>query len=233
MRVGIKRATRTYSLGSIPRPSRSKEFDGVLHIHGALDTDPSVISELILSDQDFGEYYMRRRFVLDFVYDAARIYHLVLVGYRADDPPMRYLLHAITADQYRFDDLEERFVFVGMDEYDPVLLEDWRGRGIVPIKYDSTNNHESLRLTLERWAKLSVHAKDSKEVALAELERIVKTARAAAPDSDRDLFDHLFRRSNTDERQRMAKFVSEAKAEIGWLNVIADICRERPQERSP
>ncbi len=107
----VRSPVETYSLGSIPRPSRNSEFSGVLHIHGALDKSPERTSELVLSDQDFGEFYLRRRVVPDFIYDAARLYHLVLVGYSANDPPMRYLLNAVAADGKRFDDLKERFTF--------------------------------------------------------------------------------------------------------------------------
>lgn len=142
-----------YALGSIPRPSRQTEFSGVLHIHGALDKSPSRWSELVLSDQDFGEFYLRRRVVTDFIYDAARLYHLVLVGYSANDPPMRYLLNAVAADGTRFNDLKERFTFHGMSTLDPVVMEDWKGRGITPIRYDSADHHASLRETLERWSK--------------------------------------------------------------------------------
>lgn len=77
----LRSRVETYSLGSIPRPSRSSDFSGVLHIHGALDESPARTSEFVLSDQDFGEFYLRRRVVPDFIYDAARLYHLVLVGY--------------------------------------------------------------------------------------------------------------------------------------------------------
>ncbi len=117
----LRPRVETYALGSIPRPMRRKEFAGVLHIHGALDTKSSRFSELVLSDQDFGEYYLRRRVVPDFIYDAARLFHLVLVGYSANDPPMRYLLNAVAADGSRFDDLRERFTFHG-----PTLLTRWR-----------------------------------------------------------------------------------------------------------
>lgn len=151
----LRSPVETYSLGSIPRPSRNSEFSGVLHIHGMLDKNPERTSELVLSDQDFGEFYLRRRVVPDFIYDAARLYHLVLVGYSANDPPMRYLLNAVAADGNRFDDLKERFTFFGSNSPDSVALADWNGRGITPIHYDSTNNHGTLRTTLERWAALS------------------------------------------------------------------------------
>jgi len=216
----------TYSLGSIPRPTRRSDFAGVLHIHGALDPNPRRTSELVLSDQDFGEFYLRRRTVPDFIYDAARLFHLVLVGYSANDPPMRYLLNAVAADHARFDDLRERFTFFGTATHDPVALEDWKARGITPIPYDSKNGHDLLRQVLERWAELS--AITGKTAAVdKEICRIVKAPRAAAAEPDRDLFDHLLRRSNDSERNRLSALTSDAKADLGWLDAIMNIYAER------
>ena len=226
----LRTPVETYSLGSIPRPTRRNEFAGVLHIHGALDTDPCRFSELVLSDQDFGEYYLRRRVVPDFIYDAARLFHLVLVGYSANDPPMRYLLNAVAADGSRFDDLKERFTFHGAKCPDPVALEDWRARGITPIHYDSRNDHAELSKTLERWAELSAINGNTKVVE-KEIRKIVKAARAAASEADRDLFDHLLRRSNADERVQFSALASAAKADPGWLDAILKICRESDRGR--
>ena len=221
---------QTYALGSIPRPSERSEFAGVLHIHGALSPNPTRYSELILTDQDFGEYYLRRRVVPDLIYDAARLFHLVLVGYSANDPPMRYLLDAVAADDARFDDLKERFIFVGSNEATPVQLADWRARGIVPIPYPAPNDdHSALVDTLARWADLSA-INGKKRLIDKEIRRIVKTDRAASPPIDQALFDHLFRRGNPSERCRMAELASAAGADPGWLGAMMSIDRE-PQRR--
>ena len=207
----------------------------MLHIHGALDKNPARISELVLSDQDFGEFYLRRRVVPDFIYDAARLYHLVLVGYSANDPPMRYLLNAVAADGKRFDDLKERFTFFGANSQDAVTLADWKGRGITPIHYDSglDNKHVALRETLERWATFSPNNSKRETVEAAEIRRIVKSSRINAAEADRDLFDHFFRRSNPSERVRLSALVSDAKAEIEWLDAIVKICAEADRGRKP
>lgn len=226
-----KEKLQTYSLGGIPRPGRSSEFAGILHIHGALDRNSKRASDLVFTDQDFGEFYMRRRTVPEFIYDAARLFHLVLIGYSADDPPMRYLLNAIAADGVRFDDLKERFTFVGVETPDPVLVEDWKGRGITPIVYDSKDHHQSLLNLLERWAEFSaVNGRPGK--AEAEVKRIVKRPRNAADESDRDLFDHLVRRGNTSERVRLSSLASKAGADTGWLDSIVEIASERDSEAS-
>jgi hypothetical protein len=226
----LRSPVETYSLGSIPRPTRQREFAGVLHIHGALTKDPLRFTELVLSDQDFGEFYLRRRVVPDFIYDAARLFHLVLVGYSANDPPMRYLLNAVAADVTRFDDLKERFTFFGAHAPTPVALEDWRARGITPIYYDANKNHGVLRATLERWADFSA-INGKKETVDAAIRRIVKVTRSAASEADRDLFDHLIRRSNTSERVRLSALASDAKAGLDWLDAIVRIAAEKERGR--
>ncbi len=78
----LRPSVQSYALGGIPRPGRNDDFAGILHIHGALDRNASRISDLILTDQDFGEFYLRRRVVPDFIYDAARLFNIVLVTLR-------------------------------------------------------------------------------------------------------------------------------------------------------
>lgn len=219
----IRQSVQTYALGSIPRPSLRPEFNGVLHIHGALDRNPKRTADLIISDQDFGEFYLRRRVVPDLIYDAARLYHLVLVGYSANDPPMRYLLNAVAADRTRFPDLKERFIFHGMKEDDPVELEDWRAQGITPIPYRIQNSdHSQLERTLGRWAEILAIGANRNRVE-RELQRIAKTRRTEANDEQRDLFDHLIRRSDPRERVRLSRLLGGQKADLGWLDAIVSV----------
>lgn len=212
----------THALGAIPRPGRSGDFSGVLHIHGVLSQDATQSSEFVVTDRDFGEFYLRRRIVPDFIYDAARLFHLVLIGYSANDAPMRYLLNAVAADGLRFDDLKERFAFVPNPGIDEPSFEDWRGRGITPIAYDQSCDHAELAETARRWAALSsVNGSQRKVDAL--VTRIVKRPRSRALESDRDLFDHLVRRSSSNERLRLAKLCSDAGAAFDWLDAIIEI----------
>lgn len=226
----IRPKVQTYSLGGIPRPGHGKSFAGVFHIHGALDRNSAKASDLILTDQDFGEFYLRRRVVPDFIYDAARLFHLVLVGYSANDPPMRYLLNAVAADGTRFSDLKERFVFLGTSSPDIVALEDWKARGITPIPYDTRSEHSALTATLQRWASLSA-INGERRVIDAEIKRIVRTSRGGTTDAKRDLFDHLIRRSDSNERVRLSALISRRNADLGWLDAIAAIANESDGRR--
>ncbi len=222
----IKSPIQTYSLGGIPRPTRNYEFSGVMHIHGALDRDPKRTSDLILTDRDLGEFYLRRRIVPDLIYDAARLFNLVLVGYSANDPPMRYLLNAVAADRERFSDLKERFVFVGCENYNPVELEDWRSRGLTPIPYTIQNGaHDELSSTLNRWAEL-FSSSSSKRRIYSMVKKLTSTSRQKVSDGDRDLFDHFIRRSHSAERNQICLFISSHKSDTEWLDAVTEVTLE-------
>ena len=201
----------------------------MFHIHGVLPPNARQASDLVITDQDFGDFYLRRRVVPDFVYDAARLYHLVLVGYSANDPPMRYLLNAVAADGFHFSDIKERFVFVGQQPADPVELAEWRARGITPVPYDREDDHLQLRRSLEKWSRISPFRGRGRP-AEREVRRIAKQHLAAAPEAKHDLFAHLFRRANADERTRLTRVAKAVSAETGWLDVILQVTRERAAE---
>ena len=229
----LQSPVETYSLGSIPWPTRKDDFAGVFHLHGALEKQENRASQLILTDHDFGEFYMRRRIVPDFIYDAARLYHLVLVGYSAQDLPMQYLLNAVASDSFRFPDLKERFIFSGSSLHDAKLLvEDWKARGITPIHYDCKEEHVVLSNTFKRWAELSAFNRDAMAVE-KEIRRIVEVGRADASEEERDLFDHLLRRSNLNEFRQLTEIATEAKATLGWLDAIVEIGTEKNRRHQP
>ena len=197
-----KQQRPTYGLGGMPRPSTSRDFAGVFHIHGALSTDPRRTTDLILTDRDFGEYYFRRRVIPDFLYDASRIYSLVLIGYSADDPPMRYLLNAIAADTVRFRDLKPRYIFCSSD--DDTQIRDLGARGLTPIPYPNTDgSHLSLTRTLESW--VSIAPRQGSQPHLRSLIRTaVREPATGASSSARDLVSHLVKRSTDTERRDLA-----------------------------
>jgi hypothetical protein len=231
------RALRTplqrYALQDIPRPSLRPEFGGVLHLHGAVDPDPERHPDLVLTDRDFGEHYMRRRAIPDLIYDAARIFHVVLVGYSLGDPPMRYLLNAVAADGQRFSDLKERFAFVGMDppsdratqEKRQAELATWKGRGITPIPYNRSGGHSALAEVLAAWAKLSSHG--GRDSADNEVRRVFRLQRAAASEASAALFGHLFRRGGDETQVRIAAAARDVRADPAWLDGMLEIVRER------
>src|SRR3546814_18197826 len=65
-----------------------------------------------------------------------RRYTLVLVGYSADDPPMRYMLEATEEGRLNFPDLKPAYALVADDKNDAGgLRELWRGTGLPPLLF--------------------------------------------------------------------------------------------------
>lgn len=133
------------------------DFNGVLHLHGRLRDEclPAEITgtDLVLTDVDFGDAYLRSGWAARFLYDLVRRYTIVLVGYGAEDPPLKYLLSVIGADRSRFSDLRPIYAFAhsSASEADDVTGE-WLAKGVNPILYEPGQTHEQLYDTLAEWA---------------------------------------------------------------------------------
>jgi len=226
-----KKDIETYSIGSIPWPSTTAEFSGILHIHGALEDKKQRHSPIIITDEDFGDAYLRRRIVPDFMYDASRIFSVVLVGYTAEDPPMRYLLTSINGDELRFPDIKPRYAFVPVgNEEENIKIDDYRGRGITAIPYDPKNEHEVLLKTLKVWSDFSPFNDDQKFIDKT-IKRIVKKSPNEVDPNDRDLFEHLIKRSNIQEQRRHLRLASQNKASAGWIDIISGIIIEKQADK--
>ena len=213
----------THGLGGIPRPSRHSDFSGIFHIHGAFSGKGNTSTDIILTDRDFGEYYLRRRVIPDFLYDAARIYQLVLIGYSADDPPMRYLLNAIAADTNRFRDIRRPYIFV--PDGDAERVSELEGRGLNPITYDRTDDHAALTQTIKRWASISPHIQ-SQQVGPTVVRRAVRTPTHIASLADVHLVSHLIKRGTSDEHWDLARTAGH-KGHFSWLTTMLDAALDR------
>jgi SIR2-like domain len=121
----------------MPQPKASG-FRGVLHLHGRLaDNRPGVNlpeTDLVLTSAEFGDAYLRSGWASRYVYDLVRAHTVVLAGYEADDPPMRYLLEVLEADRGRFSDLHKVFAFAPSKHHEENLTAElWKAKGVEPI----------------------------------------------------------------------------------------------------
>lgn len=147
----------SHACQAMPQPNAAG-FSGVLHLHGRLADAKLGIDEtdLVLTSAEFGDSYLRNGWASRYLYDLARTHVLVLVGYAADDPPMRYLLEVLEADRERFPDLQRVYAFAEMANGDGELQEAlWRAKGVEPILYpvDETGSHDSLYWTIREWSR--------------------------------------------------------------------------------
>ena len=130
---------------------------------------------LIVSSSDFGRAYLAEGWVTRFMRDLLKEYIVVLLGYSADDPPMRYLLQGLRSMDRR--NQETIYAFVSNSEED--VEESWRDRGVEALVYPLVaGDHTILWNTLEAWARRA-------DAPLAWQQEIVELAKRGPRDLER------------------------------------------------
>jgi NAD-dependent SIR2 family protein deacetylase len=138
---------------AMPQP-KSAGCTGVLHLHGRIsDINQLDETDLVLTSAEFGDAYLRSGWASRYVYDLVRAYTVVLVGYQADDPPMRYLLEALEADRERYPDLQKVYAFASYKLGEEIMESAlWRAKGVEPILYMvNEGNHAPLYDSVREW----------------------------------------------------------------------------------
>ncbi|TVR84889.1 MAG: hypothetical protein EA405_00395 [Rhodospirillales bacterium] len=139
---------------AMPQP-KTAGCAGVLHLHGRLADQSLGLAEtdLVLTSAEFGDAYLRSGWASRYVYDLVRAYTVVLVGYQADDPPMRYLLEVLEADRQRYTDLRRVYAFAKIDGDEALTRALWEGKGVVPILHDvdADGSYGPLYRTILEW----------------------------------------------------------------------------------
>ena len=161
----------TYVSPKLPDLASEESFDGLVYLHGRIDPGTERgggRQELVISSSDFGRAYLAEgwatRFIRDLLNDR---YILVLVGYRANDPPVRYLLQGLHTR--RRGNRARLFAFDSGTEEE--VQPRWRGSGVRALAYPAPDaSHSALWDTLSAWA-------DRADDPLAWRHRIVDLAR--------------------------------------------------------
>jgi len=146
-----KKGIQRHVAPALPDLSSGEPLTGLVYLHGRLH--PRVVPgtgrhRLILSSSDFGRAYLADGWATRFVRDLLKNYVIVLLGYSANDPPVRYLLEGLharanmtSARIYAFDQGTETEVW-----------DRWRNRGVVPLAYPKSSAHSALWDSLRAWA---------------------------------------------------------------------------------
>jgi len=129
----------------LPDLSFRSEIEGITYLHGRLVDAASARHPYVLSSADFGRAYLSEGWATNFMRLLLERYTVVLVGYQAEDPPIKYLLQGLNHDgQY---DRSRLYTF---DRGLPEEIEaKWRDRGVTAIAY---SDHPVLWKSMEAWA---------------------------------------------------------------------------------
>lgn len=137
---------------ALPDLSQEQTLKGLVYLHGRLKGRQSAIDSiqgLILGTADFGRAYLADGWATRFVQELLARYTVVLLGYSADDPPIRYLLEGLHSKPAI---RSQRLFAFGEGPPDEVDAR-WRDRGVTAIPYSKADTqHSALWNTLRAWA---------------------------------------------------------------------------------
>jgi hypothetical protein len=128
-------------------------IEGITYLHGRLAGADEQQHSYVLSSADFGRAYLSEAWATNFIRNLLDRYTVVLVGYQAEDPPIKYLLQGLNHDgQY---DRSRLFAFdIGRPED---VEAKWRDRGVSAIAYA---DHDHFWQTMAAWAERADNPRD-------------------------------------------------------------------------
>jgi hypothetical protein len=142
---------------AMPQP-RTTACEGILHLHGRMANEQPRLDETdwVLNSAEFGEAYLRSGWASRYVYDLARAYTVVLIGYEAEDPPLRYILEVLEADRERYQDIRQVFAFASSTTQEMhSTLAFWRAKGVTPIHHVADDGYDNLYATILEWRRFA------------------------------------------------------------------------------
>jgi SIR2-like protein len=210
----------------VPKPHR---WHSLVHLHGIIDTvnDPDG-QHLVFTSGDFGTAYLTERWASKFVTELFSNFVVLFVGYSINDPVIRYMTDAISAElRTGYEGFNRPYVFAhsapGKREQE---TKNWRDKGVEPILYSFA--HTNLHRTLKEWAVICRAGLRGKGRVIREKAIIAPLPPYDHDESVRQVVDTLRERTvpNDDEVTGYpAKVFSELSspvAPIEWLPILAE-----------
>jgi len=208
---------------NLPSLAQPKKLNGIVYLHGRASENYSCAEEdgFILSSAEFGRAYLSEAWATDFFKEILAKYIVVFVGYGADDPPVHYLLEALSNGR---ENLQRIYAFQSGTHEE--ARAKWQHKGVEAIAYDPVERHKALWSSLELWAERAINsAKWYQNI----IEMAVKGPRELNA-FERGLVAHVI--SSTEGAKLFAQAEKSPSAE--WLLVFDKLCRyEKPSRTLP
>ncbi len=203
------RGLKTWQPPRLPDLARPGDLNGIVYLHGRATEgyDGSEGDGFVLSRAEFGRAYLAEGWATRFFKDMIDRYSVVFVGYKANDPPVQYLLEALRNSNGR---LDEVYTFQAGDTDNATSHRAHKGETIIP--YDSKDGHAALWNTLKEWAE---RAKDPEGWQAKTVEMALRGPETLLP-FEREQVTHLV---STKEGAR-SFLKSDTPAPATWLCVF-------------
>ena len=201
---------------SLPDITRGESV-GVTYLHGKLPGRRRSGHDYILSSGDFGRAYLAEGWATGFMKSLLDEYTVVMLGYQAEDPLIKYLLQGF--EQLGRRDESNLFVFT-TGPYEEVERK-WLDLGVTPMIYDQdpSGEHRNLWDSIKSWAD---QAKDPEAWQAEVIESSRLGPRGLAP-HERGQVAHLVRTTSGARRFEEAN----PSPPTEWLCVFDASCRAR------
>ena len=187
---------------------------GITYLHGRLSDNASDQHAFVLSSSDFGRAYLAEAWATNFIRNLLHRYTVVLVGYSAEDPPVKYLLQGLASN--RINDETKLYAFDRGTEKE--VKAKWKDRGVKTIAYSGVDNdHSTLWNTLSCWADRADSATDWQKSVL----ELAQSDPKILKPHERGMVTHLV--SSAVGARDFAKYSPSPPAE--WLCVFDVNCR--------
>lgn len=206
-------SVQTYVPPTFPDLRHEVPVTGITYLHGRLVETDAEVHDYVLSSSDFGRAYLVKGWATSFIQQLLQRYTVVLLGYQAEDPPVKYLLQGLSSDR---DHDKERLYAFDQGQADEIEAK-WRDRGVTPIAYPESSKHQSLWDTLEAWATRS----DNPALWRSSVVDLAKNDPKVLEPHERGMVAHLVRSAPG------AKQLADAEpvVPIEWLLVLDRTCR--------
>ena len=146
------RKLKTYVPPALPDLANGQPLNGLVYLHGRINSKikrGEGRQGFVVSSSDFGRAYLAEGWATRFMRELLDQYTVILLGYSANDPPVRYLLQGLHSQ--RRGDRKKLFAFDRgtKEEVQPR----WRDSGVQALPYPKIgDDHSALRDTLSAWA---------------------------------------------------------------------------------
>lgn len=142
---------KTFVPPYLPDLDYAQKLEGLVYLHGRLDGSPrpaGSLRGLVLGIADMGRAYLADGWATRFMNQLISRYTVVLLGYSANDVPIRYLLEGLNARGSK----PRLFAFSEGEAGE--TQQKWWDRGVMAIPYTAGDSeHSALWQSLTAWAR--------------------------------------------------------------------------------
>ena len=198
----------------LPDLSQCSPVSGITYLHGRISEkinhiaiEEKHLNKFVLSSADLGRAYLSEGWAANFVRYILSKYTVVLIGYRAEDPPIHYLLMGMN-DNADFDQ-SNLYAFDRSVKDQEEVQAKWHAKGVTPILYSS---HDTLWESIAEWADRFAFPNKWKSRAAQN----ISTDPRLLESYERGQIAYLMRSADGTKKLRD----SSSSAHPGWINVF-------------